>query len=84
MPTGEWLHEIYQRLIGIRRDHSWIARGDLVVENVEDHTITFAVTGQPGDDQAPHHQTLRTMISRGPARAVVTVDDEQVFYWEQQ
>ena len=76
LPTGEWLHEIYQRLIGIRRNHPWIARGDLVVENVEDHMITFAVTGQ--------NQTLRTMISRDPDRAVVTVDDEQVFYWEQQ
>ncbi|WP_244998807.1 alpha-amylase family protein [Corynebacterium parakroppenstedtii] len=94
LPTGEWLHEIYQRLIGIRRDHPWIARGDLVVENVEDHTITFAVTGQPEDDQtperqelqnpSPQNQTLRTMISRDPDRAVVTVNDEQVFYWEQQ
>lgn len=89
LPTGEWLHEIYQRLIGIRRDHPWIARGELVVENVEDHTITFAVSGQSEGDQTPEHQEpqnqkLRTMISRDPDRAVVTADDEQVFYWEQQ
>ena len=89
LPTWEWLHEIYQRLIGIRRDHPWIARGELVVENVEDHTITFAVSGQSEGDQTPEHQEpqnqkLRTMISRDPDRAVVTADDEQVFYWEQQ
>jgi hypothetical protein len=45
------------------------------VENVEDHTITFAVT----EHQERQNRTLRTMISRDPDRVVVTVDDEQVF-----
>ncbi len=74
VPNGEWLHRLYQDLIGLRRRNPWITRGHLIVETNDQSSITYSV-------EAEGH-TMRTHLRSTPQPSVQVVIDGQVqFSW---
>lgn len=75
VPNGEWLHRLYQDLIGLRRRHAWVTRGRLTVDTNDQTSITYRVEGD-GHVMSTELRTAPTPLVR------VVVDEEQQFSWE--
>ena len=74
VPNGEWLHRLYQDLIGLRRRHPWVTRGRLSVVDNDQRNITYVV-------EAEGHSMSTTIRSQPQPHIEVTVDGERQFIW---
>ena len=71
---GRWLYRLHQDLIGLRRRHPWLARGQVQVTAKDNTWIEYAVTGEG--------QRLDVRITLEPeATATLEFDDGETFTW---
>lgn len=73
VPNGEWLHRLYQEIIGMRRRNPWVTRGHLTVEGNDQTSIIYLVEGDG--------HTMRTELSCAPPQVRVLVDGVVEFSW---
>lgn len=74
VPNGQWLHRLYQDLIGVRRRNPWVTRGHLEVETNDQTSITYRV-------EADGH-AMRTTVGLQPEPHIeVVVDGDRQFTW---
>jgi cyclomaltodextrinase len=73
-PSGWWLYRLHQDLIGLRRRHPWITRGDVRVTGQGSTWISYETAG------AGHCLAARLDLEPEP-RAQVTVDGAPAFRW---
>ena len=73
-PAGEWMRSLHRGLVGLRRQHAWLARARTEVETQSNEAITYVSSGQD--------QWLRVELSLAPqAQVVVTGADGELFRW---
>jgi cyclomaltodextrinase len=73
-PHGAWMHELYRRLIALRRAHPWLVRSRITVDDKTNRTIDYTCTGDG------HRLTASLSLDPEPS-AVVTIDGDPALTW---
>ncbi len=76
LPTGEWLHQVYAQLIGLRRRHPWLTRARLEVTGKQNAWITYVAT------HADERVEVRLDLEPAPAVSIRCSDGE-TWSWTQ-
>ncbi|MFT0847941.1 alpha-amylase family protein [Actinomycetaceae bacterium L2_0104] len=78
-PAGNWLYNLYQDLIGVRRRHPWIGRGLVEVTGKDNPWIEYTVSNRGGDESIHVRATLE------PTKSLTIADGDgnQLLFWEE-
>jgi cyclomaltodextrinase / maltogenic alpha-amylase / neopullulanase len=73
-PSGSWMHQLYSRLIALRRANPWLVGSRVTVEDRTNRSIRYSCRGEG------RLLTASLSLDPGPS-AVVTIDGDPAFSW---
>lgn len=80
---GNWLRQLYQQLIGLRRENLWLTNSFVEVVDKTDTTITYRcfASQNTSTDASQPREFLVSVELAGRPKAQISVDGQLVFDW---